>query len=335
MDTRIIAAVSGVTLILSNTLVQADTATFNTGFSASQSLFQGGPSAGFDKSGSAGSSVGIAYSAKANSGTVTANVNGQIQANYTSLISNPNAATTVNLNFNGGSSAFSSALGAAANVTGFLDVCVIPNIFTGGCVTRIDTDFDLLNKGLYLNPGASSTANLGTGKSASDAASAVGFGPNLDLVIGELGAVVNLDIDQQIALSLQGIDGILGYSNRRTGESLFTSFTIGASDQVDVLTQDLSTGIWDFSLLGLSLGNTFSNDVDLELRPTINYVLGEWPAPGSSPISLGLINESFSLNFNTLQATNLFSVQVVPVPAAAWLFGSALLGLVGIARRRA
>lgn len=327
------AAVSGGILLMAGSLTHADTASFNTSFSASQSLFKGGASAGFDKSGSAGSSVGVSYSAKANSGTVSANVSGQIQASYSSLIANPYTSTSVNLKFNGAGSSFSSALGASANVTGFLDVCVIPNPF-GGCISRIDTDFDLLDQGLFLAPGSNSTANLGTTRSASDADSAIGFGPNLDLIIGELGAEVNLDIDQQIALSLQGIDGILGYSNRNTGESLFTSFTIGASDQVDVLTQGLSAGIWDFSLLDLSLGNTFSNDVDLELRPTINYVLGEWPKPGSSPISLGLIDESFSLGFNTLQATNLFSVRVVPVPAAAWLFGSSVLALVGVGRRR-
>lgn len=333
MKTLLPAAVSGGILLMAGSLAQADTASFSTNFNASQSLFKGGASAGFDKSGSAGSSVGVSYSAKANSGTVTANVNGQIQANYTSLLYNPYSSTNVNLQFNGASSSFSSALGASANVSGFLDICVIPNPF-GGCITRIDTDFDLLDQGLFLSPGSSSTANLGTTRSASDADSAIGFGPNLDLIIGELGAEVNLDIDQQIALSLQGIDGILGYSNRNTGESLFTSFTIGASDQVNVITEDLSAGIWDFSLLNLSLGNTFSNDVDLELRPTINYVLGEWPAPGSSPISLGLIDESFALGFNTLQATNLFSVQVVPVPAGVWLFGSALLALVGVNRRR-
>ena len=62
----------------------------------------------------------------------------------------------------------------------------------------------------------------------------------------------------------------------------------------------------------------------------------EWQVPGSSPLSLTLIDESFALDFNTLQATDLFSIEVaaVPLPAAFWLFGSALVGFIGISRRR-
>ena len=44
---------------------------------------------------------------------------------------------------------------------------------------------------------------------------------------------------------------------------------------------------------------------------------------------------SGTLTFRTQTQTFLVDVQVVPVPAAVWLFGSGLLGLVGIARRRA
>lgn len=50
---------------------------FPIAFTASQSLFQGGPSAGFDYEDSFGNgNVGIDYRAVANSGTVDASVNG-------------------------------------------------------------------------------------------------------------------------------------------------------------------------------------------------------------------------------------------------------------------
>ena len=54
----------------------------------------------------------------------------------------------------------------------------------------------------------------------------------------------------------------------------------------------------------------------------------------------GNINGGFwSLSFNNIQYTETFNISIsavsaVPVPAAAWLFGSGLLGLVGVARRR-
>ncbi|MCP4875077.1 MAG: hypothetical protein GY896_06330 [Gammaproteobacteria bacterium] len=114
-----------------------------------------------------------------------------------------------------------------------------------------------------------------------------------------------------------------------------TPFVMGILDMIDITTEALSEGLWDFSFLDLDLVNTFNNDVDLEVWPTINYILGEWPAPGTSPLSIGLVDETFGLDFNTLQASNLFSIQVsaVPVAAAIWLFGSALVGFIGMSRR--
>ncbi len=113
---------------LLTSLAQAVSVTsFNTGFTASQSVFKDGASAGFDESGSTGGAIGISYSAKANTGTVK----GQIQATCDETIKPPGS-TTVSLKYNGGSSSVSSKLGASANLSGFLNVCVIPNIFTGG-----------------------------------------------------------------------------------------------------------------------------------------------------------------------------------------------------------
>lgn len=316
-------------LLLTAGLAQAtQVATFDTNFSTTESLF-GGPSGGFDESGSFGSFAGISYDVKANSGTVNASVAGQIQATYTDTL-NPNTSANVGLQFLGGSSSVSSALGASATVTGFLDICVIPNPF-GGCITRIDTDFDLLDEGLFLDPSRSFTANLGASASRTDTDSAIGFGPNLDLIIGELGAEVNLDIEQEITLTLQEISGLLSYTNRRTDQTFLTPFSIGAGDSVDLLTEMLEPGVWDFSLLSISLDNSFRNDVDLEIRPTINYVLGEWPEPGNELFALGLLDDTFDLNFNEEMATNLFTIQVVPVPGAAVLLVSALAGL-GVVR---
>ena len=52
--------------------------------------------------------------------------------------------------------------------------------------------------------------------------------------------------------------------------------------------------------------------------------------------STGNINGANWTGFNNVQFSESFDVTItaVPVPAAAWLFGSGLLGLVGVARRR-
>lgn len=63
--------------------------------------------------------------------------------------------------------------------------------------------------------------------------------------------------------------------------------------------------------------------------------------PASSEFLDGIINGANSVNGNTVGGNDLLiaadgnlALQAVPVPPAVWLFGSGLLGLVGIARRK-
>jgi len=49
----------------------------------------------------------------------------------------------------------------------------------------------------------------------------------------------------------------------------------------------------------------------------------------------GYNGDDFNSSFSTSAYNGIADVAPVPVPAAAWLFGSGLLGLVGIARRKA
>ncbi len=86
-----------------------------------------------------------------------------------------------------------------------------------------------------------------------------------------------------------------------------------------------------------------SNAASLLLTGSTNFILGlstdggvSWMAD-AGPASLGA--NAYSVTFGTTGA-NVIEVDVqivpaVPVPAAVWLFGSGLLGLVGIARRKA
>ena len=63
--------------------------------------------------------------------------------------------------------------------------------------------------------------------------------------------------------------------------------------------------------------------------------LGTDDGIGGSPMDNGpfaLSNANFDIMSSTI--TNINVAAAVPVPAAAWLFGSGLLGLVGVARRR-
>ena len=81
-------------------------------------------------------------------------------------------------------------------------------------------------------------------------------------------------------------------------------FNWGATTNIDVV------NVWNVCS---GCGSHTSLDVDGDGTPGIGMIDG--PFPG------------FSANFD-------FQVAAVPVPAAVWLFGSGLLGLVGVARRK-
>ena len=83
--------------------------------------------------------------------------------------------------------------------------------------------------------------------------------------------------------------------------------------------------------------NVFDSDADLTASWSGNSIL--------LTVDQGMVGELLQLGFNNTATDyagsgvfydnlNFAEVSAVPVPAAVWLFGSGLLGLVGIARRR-
>lgn len=62
-----------------------------------------------------------------------------------------------------------------------------------------------------------------------------------------------------------------------------------------------------------------------------DYFLASSGSPGFHAVTAGLAAGSYSMNITMTQTAN---VSAVPIPAAAWLFGSGLVGLAAVARRR-
>lgn len=112
-----------------------------------------------------------------------------------------------------------------------------------------------------------------------------------------------------------------------------------ATTMSDLLAQILFMPVVDsFSWENLSTGvvnrSTTTTDLNDQLQITLNngdefYVLAALTAATDGTGSIADAFSTFGMSFNT---TQLVPAAVVPVPAAAWLFGSGLLGLVGIGR---
>ena len=121
------------------------------------------------------------------------------------------------------------------------------------------------------------------------------------------------------AITFDGLFGVLAHAYQPGTQSIFgTGGTINGDMHIDsskdwVSTFDLATVV--LHELGHSLGLGHSDDINAIMYPL------------------------YSGTNLTLGADDIAGIQsiygaAVPVPAAAWLFGSGLLGLVGIARRK-
>lgn len=322
MNKKIAGVILGVVFSLSLAPAQAvQVVSFGTTFTGSETLWQGAgiPTAGFDVGFNTGGVVGIKGRAVANTGTAAATVRGSLSATYDEHIGS-SGSTSVKLNFSGGSSNVSSDFGASASLDAFVDVGIL------------DVEFGLVGVGAFLEPSRNFTSNLGNSSGNASDQEEVGSVGSLDVFgVGRLGASVDLDFRQTISLRPNTIDGILAGVNRDTGSTIARAFTIGSTDMTDVSLSGLDLGLWDFSILDLDLLSTFTNTASLVLEPTINYIIGNWSI---ASFNVPLITNSFTLDLDTTDRRDVFSILVTPIPAAVWLFGTALIGLIGVSRRR-
>lgn len=99
-----------------------------------------------------------------------------------------------------------------------------------------------------------------------------------------------------------------------------------------VSADNASSGVIDYVFLGKSTSGGAGSSFNLA---TFNFnVVGAANTSSALTLSIDPYNIGFIAGQTPVNATFINSqVNVVPVPAAAWLFGSALLSLLGISRR--
>ncbi len=115
---------------------------------------------------------------------------------------------------------------------------------------------------------------------------------------------------------------------------------IGTLDAYDVLANGETSNIADLSRLNMQITlrdrqepfDVFSSDALPSFAPNpadfdqVGQVQGQ--------LSGMLLDKSFFMNLEIDSVATIDDISAVPVPAAAWLFGTALIGFVGYSRRR-
>jgi hypothetical protein len=149
------------------------------------------------------------------------------------------------------------------------------------------------------------------------------------------GAATTINLDFNLHGSV--VDNPTGY----TGNTLQASVAVLKGSQLDYYA-DFSTLVYEvaFDLDTLGIESIFINEgINIDMPGFISfdiadgddfYVVAQLRATGKN----GYADAWNTLTLEFDDDTGLEAAGVVPVPAALWLFGSGLLGLVGVARRR-
>ena len=148
-----------------------------------------------------------------------------------------------------------------------------------------------------------------------------------------------------MTLSITGVAKNSGWvvsGSGTTGEQLFTGGTFSLSDSSGLLLQGtIGSSAFTAPTGSITTGSLFSFDaINYSfISSSLNTGLSA-PLPGSYSISMEILGGYSTPTEDTLAGISPFNANgvgtfsAVPVPPALWLFGSGLMGLVGIARRK-
>ena len=143
-------------------------------------------------------------------------------------------------------------------------------------------------------------------------------------------------------LTLGGVSGWRQpYISVTAGAGPFTGSPVDCSLATELACRDNELGYMFYQNLSGTQGQSIltSGDPDLALFPTLQsseYWSGtEYDANNVYGFTFDNGNVSNRNKLNSKLSWAVHSGNVVPIPASVWLFGSGLLGLIGIARRKA
>ena len=196
----------------------------------------------------------------------------------------------------------------------------------------------LLSLAAYLSVAAFSTNTSAAAVAINFSTGTAGSGGTISDVNGDgsyiTGTNINIGVLEAVGTSADGVYSTNAFLDFDTGGNTITvtGTVAGLGINSDIVLLSGSFSGWTYGSTGLSASfsgsgvDTKHNDLLTALGVPLNTQFEYFG------FTLGY---DFDLDGNaTAISTSVLNTSVVPVPAAAWLFGSGLLGLVGIARRK-
>ena len=162
-----------------------------------------------------------------------------------------------------------------------------------------------------------------------------GFDPFTEIPVGEYQVTNNSDLDI-FAFAVSNNNGVFPYTNNNALIGLWDTNTINVETWYSTIVPDA-----DYNLVSLSSFGDFTDFFNFGDTVLLYFINDGGPiASGSATIT-----DTFMFSPNIPYSTGVvfgtgangnaaIAVSAVPVPAAVWLFGSGLIGLVGVARRK-
>jgi len=316
---------------------------------ASQGIWgPAGSSVGFNYTDSIGFTIplglgtaSVGYSVVANSGSVSADFDGTMKVDYVDSLAAPGIAN-LNLSFEGKPPQSSGPIC-------ILNFCIpgfdIPSATLNadfGARAQLTSSVGNVGPDFTLDINNRFNPLFGNAITGSDSVVAAQV-PVIDVLAAEAGA--QLGVTQNTRFVANAITGDLFYSRQGSGAIGSSPFVVDESGMN--LNVDLpEAGIWDFWFDDPTLDNAFSTSFNLDLAAYASTVAGcgnlllEACEATLDLLSLKIFDiDPFALDFGLSSTMGSFSIEVaemvspVPVPAALWLFATALIGFMGFGGR--
>ena len=302
----------------------------------------GTSSAGYDysgnfekKSGSLGTFIGVNYHFKADPGMVSGNVQGSVTAKYDKIMKGLGP-QTISLSYTGQDD--------ESQISSNLGVKLWGNAYAGADWFWFGRKYTIGGQFFDINLGTKTDFTTGLDHTVSDSGRYDFLPLNVDLVL--LSGDLNFFLDNDIFFTPKTISGTMKYVHFETGIEREVDVEFGADTDLLDLEVDLDLpGMWEFSLEDFSLSdNTFNQKIGPGIEVGVGVpILGaeiKFEADfgidfGGGDFALDFLNHGDDGDSQTIDRLGRFCVYVdpVPIPGALLLFGSGMIGLIGLRRK--